>query len=246
MLQQSRRLSFVLSGLSSLILASACYWLLFNSIIETAAFPGKYIALGKQLQQITDPEVYQKVCHSLVDNLDGAEMAFHSAGEMIRAASTFLIVGSGLVFLLSLRLLRATSAQPSMGENHSGRPGMVGRGIDFLIDAWEGKLKLRQAFWGLHVLSTIAGGLVVILLAKQIDKSSGMVSLLYISLLLGALLVLYIFGLSAVWKNARNVQRKLFFWIARVVVFVEALAMSVKVAAAVLTMWPVYKIIALM
>lgn len=242
---QNRRLSFVLSGLSSVIFATACYWLLFNSLIEAVAVP-KYLALGKELQQINDPELVHKICQALVDNLESSEMANRSAVEMIRAASIFLIVSAGLMFLLSLRLLRVSSAQPLTDGGRLIRGGWGTRSIDFLIDAWEGKLKLWQAFWGIHILSALVGGLVVLIGATQIAKSQHMVSLLYASLLWGTSLVPYIFGLSVVWKNARNVKRKLFFWIARLVVMVESLVLLTQVTGGVLMMWPVYKIIALM
>lgn len=231
------RSALVLTFVSSMIFVTSVYWLLFNSVLEMTALPNS-LSLANELKGVTNPEVYRNACQILVEGIESMEQRGLAVMSLIKVAICFFIVCSGLMFLLSLRLVRLSLV--SSLDSATPVVGIFGRVCDFVGDALRGKVPLWKAFWLLHVLTPLVLGVSFFYLASLVAKPNGLEDLLYLSLAIALIVVLDIFGLVAVWRCAANSSRRAFGWMARAVVLCEA---TYLVLRTILYLWAVLPVL---
>lgn len=218
---------------------SMLYYLFFNSIIEAAALP-RTLELSKELAAANRPDLYLEICRLLVSSTEEDEKLRLSVMALLRVAMAFMVVGSGLLLLLGLRLLRV-GEQGVVSHSTVGRfsPARV---IDHLLALWEGKRSLQSALWAFAFPATLISWFAVQFWLHQLKASKALESMLYMSLACGIALTVYLFSLSVVWRCAGNVGRKVWMWLARgaVVLLVVYFAFKAYVAAA-FTVVPLFR-----
>jgi len=211
----AKRLVFLLAFVAASMFATMLYYLLSNSLIEVVALP-RFMEISKELAKANNAEAYLKFCRLFVESMDQTHQAQILVHGLLRVSMAFMIVGCGLLFLLSMRLLRLDPADAAA----NAIPGRFSpaRGVDFLINLWEGKAPLWLAFWAFALPVAVIELIALPLLATQLKVESNFETLLYFSLASGIAMVCYLFSLSVIWRCARNTTRKLWEWLARTLV----------------------------
>lgn len=227
---QAKRLTFLLAFVAASMFATMLYYLFFNFlIVESIGLP-RALGASKELAAANRPDLYLQLCRAFVETvLDGEKLRLE-VFALLRVAVAFMIVGSGLLFLLGMRLLRLGS----LAGGADVTPGRFSpaRIADYLIALWEGKCSLRNAFWAFSLPLAAAAWAALILLFVQLNAKE-LVALLYMSMGCGIAMVSYLFSLSVVWRCANNTQNKIWGWLARtvVVLLVAILALRLLVVA---------------
>jgi len=223
---QAKRLVFLLAFIAASMFATMLYYLFFNFIIiESAALP-RSLEMSKELAAANRPDLYLQICRAFVDTVLEGEKLRLEVFALLRVAVAFMVVGSGLLFLLGMRLLRL-SALAGGGDVMPGRLSPA-RFADYMIDLWEGKRSLKNAFWAFALPLSVVAWTALILLVVQLKATKGLVAVLYMSLGSGIAMVAYLFALSVVWRCAHNAQKKFWGWSARTVVVLLVAYMALR------------------
>lgn len=222
-----KRLSFLLAFATATLFSTVIYWLFFHSILEMGAIP-RQLTLAQQLAQANDPALYQKICRLLVNSVEQAESTRLAMIKLLRAAICFFIVSSGVILLLSFRLLQLSSKedQETAPRKKFAFPGQV---LDFLIAAGDGKLKPWQALTGTLLPALLIGSLAKFGLGSALHGSKEIATVLPLSTVAGGALVLYLFALNSLWRCAANARRKIWTWGIRLLIAAEGMRIALRI-----------------
>lgn len=211
--------------LAASMFASMLYYLFFNAIIEAIALP-RHLEISKELAAANRPDLYLDICRYFVESMEEGEKIRLSVMALLRVAMAFMIIGSGLMFLLGLRLLRL-GGQTDLADS-TPRRFSIARLVDYLIALWEGKPSLRTAFWAFFLPITLVVWMALPFWINQLKTAKELESMLYMSLGCGIALVVYLFGLSVVWRCACNTGNKWWGWLARSAVAIQVAIFALK------------------
>lgn len=228
----AKRLAFLSALISAAMFASILYYLLFAGILEAIALP-RALELSKELAAANRPDLTLQVCQIFISSVEETEHGRLAVMALLRAAMVFALVGCGILFVLGIRLLRQGEVEATTA---TGRLSLW-HFVDFLIALAEGKRPLRIAFWTFFIPATLLSLATLTLWLHQLKATKDLENLLYMSLGCGIALVVYLFGLTSVWRCAGNTGKKRWAWLARstVVLLVAHTAFKLYLGATAMT-----------
>lgn len=222
------RWSLVLCAFTSIVLVASLYWMASNLVLGIAGLPGQSMSLAEDIKRLEDVEVLRKVCVPLAEAMDSTYKARQDGAKFVLVGAGFLIVASGIGFLLSARLLRLVLGSGEATANSGSR--LADKVFGFLLRALKGELRLWTAFWVIYVLPPVIYTGVAWGLKGMVSFKPEMLNLLILALVFATAVVQLIFSMIVVWRSAANADKKIWGILARGVVVLHSLYFAGRVS----------------
>lgn len=180
--------------------------------LELTALHGFSDDVTQDIRRLDDMPTLRNVCATFIDG--SFEIREHGT-FLARWGLSFVCTWAVIIGLIAVHLYRQLCATEIPAND---------RPKENIVDlAMQGKLELWKAFWGLYVGSfllsaTIIGGPMMVLINSGIVESSRLLSVVALPILVSVPAVAYFASAFIVWRCAKNTPRKLWRYLARLVV----------------------------